>query len=829
MAKELVIKVKVDGQEIDVAKKSTKELTDQIGALKDKLATVPLGSADFKKIQGDINNLEKGFQKAKNATQPFIESMSELPGVAGLAGQSIKGLKGGMDLLAQNPLIAVFSLLAMIVMKVVDKMKNLEGVMDPITKIGAIFSGIFEKIASVVLPPVVATLEAVAEAAASVGNFFGSLIGAGNDLGDTFSELADKQDALNDSQAEYELGLSKSSRALAEAREKANDQTLSTKERIAALNDASKIETRIAEQGKKRALDQARITATQMAASMDLTQTEIDGLKKASAVELEEFAKRIKNRKDLNQEQRTALLKSLGQIDEIAADEAKIEKKKDTQIRSIQNQADSDAKAAREKAATERKDYETRLLGFSNDIRLLGIKDEQEKARVSLEIEKKKTLDDIEALTMSSKRKAELKKQAELDYAAKSKVLIEKQQQETEDKIRTFQDKIESLEIAGYQKELDRQTASIDLKVRQDKIAISKDTEFKKKSKEEQERILGLIDAKAIIDKNKLIEDDAKKKADLAYKQIEFERQSRLMGLQTQLMDIDNANKTEIEKIQARSVILDQQAQIDRDKEVENLKKLLDAKELTQKEYDDRKALLDEKQRVTVAANAIKTEKDLTNQRKANLDAVQQLATAIGALGQAMGEETAAGRILIKVSQGLALATTAVALADSLAGLGKALKLPFPANVVAVTATLGLMATAFSQFKALSSGFNTDASGPSGGQTAGPTMQNTAGYADGGMINGPLHAGGGVMVNAEGGEAIMTRGAVTMFGPLLSQLNQAGGGTSFSNMVGTGQSRNDNPQSSSQSDQMIIKTYVVENELTTSQHRQARLKDLSTL
>jgi hypothetical protein len=96
------------------------------------------------------------------------------------------------------------------------------------------------------------------------------------------------------------------------------------------------------------------------------------------------------------------------------------------------------------------------------------------------------------------------------------------------------------------------------------------------------------------------------------------------------------------------------------------------------------------------------------------------------------------------------------------------------------------------------------------------------------MINGPLHAGGGVMINAEGGEAVMTRGAVTMFGPLLSQLNQAGGGTSFGNMIGTGQSRNDNPQSS-QSEQMIIKTYVVENELTTSQHRQARLKDLSTL
>ena len=449
MAKELSIIVKVDGQEIDVAKKSTKELTDQIGQLKDKLSTVPMGSQEFKKVQGDIDNLEKGFTKAKNATQPFLTSMSQLPGVAGVAGQSIKGLKGGMDLLAQNPLVAIFSLLAMIIMKVVDKMKNLEGVMDPINKIGAIFSGLFEKLASVVLPPVVAVLTAVADAAASVGNFFGSLIGAGDNLGDTFSELTDKQDALNDSQAEYELGLSKSSRALAEAREKANDQTLSTKERIAALNDASKIETKIAEEGKQRALDQARITATQMAATMELTETEINGLKTANAAELEIFAQRIKNRTDLNQEQRTALLKSLGQIDEIAASESKIEKKKDTQIRGIQNQADSDAKTAREKTATEKKDFETRLLGFSNDIRLLGINDEQEKARVSLEIEKKKTLEEIDNLKMNSKRKAVLKKEAELDYALKAKILTDKQQDDNENRIRVFQDKVETLEISG--------------------------------------------------------------------------------------------------------------------------------------------------------------------------------------------------------------------------------------------------------------------------------------------------------------------------------------------------------------------------------------------
>lgn len=100
-------------------------------------------------------------------------------------------------------------------------------------------------------------------------------------------------------------------------------------------------------------------------------------------------------------------------------------------------------------------------------------------------------------------------------------------------------------------------------------------------------------------------------------------------------------------------------------------------------------------------------------------------------------------------------------------------------------------------------------------------------YGDGGMIDGPRHSSGGVPITAEGGEAIMTRGSVTMFKPLLSMMNQMGGGTSFSKGA-VGQSSYDNPKTSSTEPQ-IIKTYVVENELTTNQHRIARLKDLSTL
>ena len=98
------------------------------------------------------------------------------------------------------------------------------------------------------------------------------------------------------------------------------------------------------------------------------------------------------------------------------------------------------------------------------------------------------------------------------------------------------------------------------------------------------------------------------------------------------------------------------------------------------------------------------------------------------------------------------------------------------------------------------------------------------------MINGPSHLQGGVNINAQGGEAVMTRGAVTMFGPLLSHLNQVGGGTPFNKAV-YGMARQDNPKTpgNPNHEQQVIKTYVVASELNSIQHKQARLKDLSTL
>lgn len=118
----------------------------------------------------------------------------------------------------------------------------------------------------------------------------------------------------------------------------------------------------------------------------------------------------------------------------------------------------------------------------------------------------------------------------------------------------------------------------------------------------------------------------------------------------------------------------------------------------------------------------------------------------------------------------------------------------------------------------------------SGGE-AKPTMANYGrNYEQGGLIGGARHAQGGTLIEAEKGEAIMTRGAVTMFGPMLSMMNQAGGGTSFNtNLMTTSYDKPNVSKPSEEQNPIIVKSYVVSSELTSEQNKQARLKDLSTL
>jgi hypothetical protein len=147
---------------------------------------------------------------------------------------------------------------------------------------------------------------------------------------------------------------------------------------------------------------------------------------------------------------------------------------------------------------------------------------------------------------------------------------------------------------------------------------------------------------------------------------------------------------------------------------------------------------------------------------------------------------------------------------------------------LSTAATIAAAIQAVNQIKEAGSAATGGTGSGTGGAAAVPNYGRN--YEEGGLIGGRRHAQGGTIIEAEQGEAIMTRGAVTMFAPMLSMMNQMGGGTSFINNAGS--ARPDNPAVKNpalQQEPLILKTYVVSSELTTEAQKQARLKDLSTL
>lgn len=260
------------------------------------------------------------------------------------------------------------------------------------------------------------------------------------------------------------------------------------------------------------------------------------------------------------------------------------------------------------------------------------------------------------------------------------------------------------------------------------------------------------------------------------------------------------------------------------EREIEALDKSL----MTTEQYEKRKA--------DIVAKYSKQRDDIRKQENRLMwqgvaQTLDALASISGALASSLDEESKKSKEAFEKRKKLQLATAIISAASGVIQiLAQPSTLPSPfdwivkaANVVA----LGV-ATAINIDKISSTTF--EGSGGSGNSTAGFKSQGRN-YGDGGMIDGPLHANGGVPITAEGGEAVMTRGSVAMFAPLLSAMNQMGGGTSFSKGA-SGQAFFDNPKVSNpvqESTTQIIKTYVVSNELTSEVEKQARLKALSTI
>jgi hypothetical protein len=100
-------------------------------------------------------------------------------------------------------------------------------------------------------------------------------------------------------------------------------------------------------------------------------------------------------------------------------------------------------------------------------------------------------------------------------------------------------------------------------------------------------------------------------------------------------------------------------------------------------------------------------------------------------------------------------------------------------------------------------------------------------FAEGGMINGPSHSNGGTLIEAEGGEFIVNKYAMAQPGvaQMAMALNGVAGPTKFAN----GGMVSEITDLQSGLNNMVLKTYVVSDEMTSSQEATQKIQRLAKL
>lgn len=468
------------------------------------------------------------------------------------------------------------------------------------------------------------------------------------------------------------------------------------------------------------------------------------------------------------------------------------------------------------------------------------------------------------------KIKSDLLEQVKYKYGLKVIDLNQKRQEEdnknfdeSQKKIKEYNDKVFEIMNAADESEIGRNKATLERKYADDVAALQKNTEFQKQSLEEKIRIILLLEKAKNQAIQKLDDEDAQDKRDKNLKRLDDE---------LRLLDIKNKALIEGTKQffnNQRAILL-----------AANKKELADLEDRAIKEKLTAEQIKDEKDKINKAYLA--SLKDISKQELQVL--AEQVQASLGVIQTALGdfskvaqlsqqvdleratkkyieqneldkktitnkeqqeakllankkafakEEDELKRKAFEENKKIQIAQAIIATLQSAVGAFSSLApIPVVGPFLAAAAAASALVFGYRQVDLIKKTQYQSSLALSESETPSATTKTNYGrnYEKGGMIGGKRHAEGGTLIEAERGEAIMTRGAVATFGPLLSLMNQAGGGTSFnSNLITT---RQDNPivnNPTQEQNPLIVKTYVVSQELTTEAQRQARLKNLSTI
>lgn len=793
MAKEIPIIIKVDGKEVDLAKTSINEFEKIYSDAQKKLKDLPLGSDEWKKLNSELRNSDKAFQQTKEIigeAEGKFKSLKVQIRQATVAFQeaeekgdikSMKKLKKDIDDL--NDQLEITTLKSM---KFTDALATMPGVAG---FVGQSIQGIDKAFKVLVANPILAIVTA--------------LVGAFTFLKEALGKTKEGQAALNKVSQAF-------STVMGPLLALINTVAVPIFEKLADI--IGKVGSAFAWVAEKLGVSKKSIEA----ATKDIDKVGQEAAE-AEAKRQEELKKQkeeeIRKRKEAQKaaEEEAARKKKLAQ-DTINDNEAV--QQSETELARAKVQASTDAaQAIKDKQAQQDQDYQRELKRINDLMKLEKVGSSEYK---KLMIER----NNLEKDYLNNKST----NQKDLNKLNEERIENEK----------ALNNKLIDLKIQLIKDEQQREIASIEDKLRLDLEALEKDKAFIIKSESEKEAIRKLYRDQAAMaeqkvkdDAQKKIEQDNLKKMDDELKFLQIKQSAMVQGTQA-YFDIQR----EIQKKAEAREIADLKAS-DAFKKASKKEQEDAITAIQQKGTNERKALL--QQEIVAYGEMASKIMGIGTQVTAAVSAIyeNQMNRELKAAGQNQEEQEKIKKKYFEKNKKLQIANATIQMFQSaISAYSSMAAIPVvgPAlGAVAAAAAIALGIANINKIKA------TEYEGPAGGpQQSGANTSPQANlgqnYERGGLIGGKRHAEGGTLIEAEKGEAIMTRGAVTMFGPLLSAMNQMGGGTSFIKSAMTTSPDNavvSNP--ASESAPIIVKSYVVSSDMTSSQEKNARLKNLSTL
>lgn len=127
-------------------------LNEAIGKTQDTLGKIDPKSAQFKELSKELAGLKDRLRDTEAQSVRFTEALAKQPGVIGLVGQSIEGLRGTLKVFMANPIIAVVTAIAGAFLLLKESLERTEEGQAKLTKITEGFTKILNGLFAIIEP-----------------------------------------------------------------------------------------------------------------------------------------------------------------------------------------------------------------------------------------------------------------------------------------------------------------------------------------------------------------------------------------------------------------------------------------------------------------------------------------------------------------------------------------------------------------------------------------------------------------------------------------------------------------------------------------------------